>query len=150
MQTTQPTVTLRRISSGDQGTAGELLLDGVRVGFTIEPPWRNNEPGRSCIPPGRYQAIWRKSPRYGWTYMLVDTRPRAYILCHPGNFGGDEQLGWQTHTRGCILLGTRHGYLQNKHGARQFAVLASRPAVRRFHEATGGRQLAWEVLKCQT
>ncbi len=46
---------------------------------------------------------------------------------HPGNVGGDTTQGFRTHTKGCILLGRRRGWLWG-----QKAVLSSRPTVMEF------------------
>ena len=122
-------VTLRRIDSTDHGTFGILLHKGEFAGFSLEPPWRGNMPNRSCIPVGWYDCMWHKSPRYGWTYMVTGVKGRSHILIHSGNLGGDAEYGFKTHTKGCILLGKRQGYLGG-----QRAVLVSRPMVRKFLE----------------
>ena len=108
--------TLERMESTEAYTLGRLVADGLSV-HTLEPPWRDNARGVSCIPPGRYDCERRKSPRFGWAYWLLATDPRQFILIHPGNVA--------CHTRGCILPGQRLGWLDG-----QRAVLLSRAAVR--------------------
>ena len=101
--------------------AAGMLHFGDHALHTIEPPWRNNEIGKSCIPAGKYRCTMRKSPRYGWKYWLLGTEPRTFILIHGGNL--------PKHTQGCILPGKRQGRLN---GAR--AVLNSKAAVSMLHE----------------
>lgn len=128
-----PVVINQRIESTDQGTVGRWIAPGGFSCFVMEPPWRNNARGLSCIPAGEYVCRWHRSPRYGWVYLVTDTAPRAWILQHPGNFGGDKTLGYKTHTLGCMLLGKQLGRLAGPKGL-QRAVLTSRPTVRRFFE----------------
>lgn len=126
-------VTLKRLEGTDQGTIG-ILSAGDFSCYTMEPPWRDNLPNRSCIPPEeKYHCVWHHSPRYGWIYLVGDVKNRSNILIHPGNVGGDRDKGLHTHTLGCILLGEKRGQLIIK-GKRQEAVLVSRSTCRRFYE----------------
>jgi len=93
-----------------------ILEFGANKIYTLEPAWRNNERGVSCIPTGSYPCIIRKSPRYGWKYWLQNTGKRTYILIHGGNL--------VKHTKGCILPGMRKGRLNGRP-----AVLTSKAAV---------------------
>lgn len=122
------TINIVRIEQSRQGTYGRLFMGDDFYCFTMEPPWRNNLPNRSCIPENVYRCLWHRSPRYGWVYRLVDVADRAHILIHSGNYGGDPELGYKTHTKGCILLGRRIGRL-----GKQRAVLISRSTVRHFN-----------------
>ena len=110
----------------DHGTEG-ILISGSFSRYTLELPWRNNHTNISCIPSGTYPAQIRVSPKYGIIYWVQDVDGRTYILIHAGNWAGDVAKELRTHTYGCILLGTRRGWLNG-----QRAVLASRIAVRRF------------------
>jgi len=126
------TLTLLRTESSDQGTFGELLTqDDQRLAYTLEPPWRHNERNLSCILTGTYPCLWAHSPHFGWVYHVTQVPGRGNILIHSGNFGGDTGKGFKTHTKGCLLLGTRLGIL-----GRQKAVLASRLAVHNLAEWT--------------
>ena len=124
--------TLERLESTADYTLGQLVADGLTV-HTLEPPWRDNARGVSCIPPGRYECARRKSPRYGETYWLLDTDPRQFILIHPGNLA--------RHTRGCILPGQRVGWLD-----RQRAVLLSRAAVREIEALFANEPFTLEII----
>jgi len=77
------------------GTNGTIYIDGVRICHSIELPWLNNKPGRSCIPEGTYELRKRRSPKYGDHYWLQDVPGRKYILVHPANHATKE-------LRGCI------------------------------------------------
>lgn len=122
-------VVLSRFEESFHGTRGKLFVNNEFFCYSIEPPWRGNMPNRSCIPEGKYKCIWHKSPRYNWVYLLVDVKDRSHILIHSGNYGGDTEQGFRTHTKGCILLGRKLGILGH-----QRAVLISRPTVRRFND----------------
>jgi hypothetical protein len=136
---------IRRLSHGDQGTRGVLILPEGVLCNTLELPWRDNRPNRSCIPCGQYDVLLRRSPRFGTTYHVQHVPGRSWILAHTGNLAGDVSKGYLTHVEGCILLGNYFGVLNN-----QLAVLASKPAVRRFMERMGGEpfRLLVEDMTC--
>ena len=92
---------LKRIKNTDKSTIGELYLDGKFLCYTLEPPWRNNETGRSCIPSGDYDLRPRSSGRFGEHYLVEGTGKRDGILIHVGNFPKD--------TTGCIVVGDSQG-----------------------------------------
>ena len=73
---TTPTAILQRTQTSDQGTLGTLTSGAFRC-YVLEPPWRDNARGLSCLPPGAYPCIWHHSPRFGWVYKLQNTAPRA-------------------------------------------------------------------------
>lgn len=92
---------LKRISITDKGTFGVLLEGNVPFALTLEPPWENNKPFVSCIPPNAYTGTLIKSPKFGSTYQLNNVPDRTHILFHKGNYGKD--------TNGCILVGEQYG-----------------------------------------
>lgn len=130
-----------RERSDDQGTPGYLEAPGFFCAV-LELPWRDNARNRSCIPAGLYVCSERWSPKYGWCYQVTQVPERDYILFHPGNLAGDRELGYLTHTYGCILLGRYHGVLEH-----QKAVLASRPAVREFQEYMASEAFELEIIE---
>lgn len=67
------------------GTNGELLLDGARVCYTIELPWKNNQRQVSCIPEGKYSLRRRYTPRFGWHLWVENVPGRDGILIHAAN-----------------------------------------------------------------
>jgi hypothetical protein len=89
------TATLTRGDSTDQGTVGRLSF-GDAVVYTLELPWRDNAPQKSCIPPGKYRLEIVKSPRFGRVYQVMAVPGRSSALIHPANFAGDADLGWTT------------------------------------------------------
>lgn len=78
-----------------KGTNGSLYHNGKLLCFTIELPWLNNLPRRSCIPEGRYQLTMRHSGRFGQHLLLNEVSNRTLILIHPANDAIRE-------LRGCI------------------------------------------------
>lgn len=120
-------VGLRRMAHSDQGTRGVLILpEGVYCN-TLELPWRDNRPKRSCIPCGEYDVAIRQSQRFGRIYEVKLVPGRSFILTHSGNLAGDVEKGLKSHVEGCILLGRYFGKI-----AGQTAILYSLPTVRAF------------------
>lgn len=122
-------VMIERLPGSDDGTPGDLYIDGRWFCHTLELPWRDNAPRVSCIPPGSYRIAVKNSPRFGRVYRLYSVPGRSEILIHSGNWAGDVALGYRSHVQGCILLGNRRGRLDG-----QTAVLVSKPAVTAFME----------------
>lgn len=89
-------IRLIRISSSDKGTFGVLLDGDQPMCVTMEPPWKDNEVGKSCIPDGEYAAMPHDGPKFQNVWELV-VPGRDAILIHAGNFLKD--------TTGCILVG---------------------------------------------
>ena len=77
------------------GTNGVVLLNGERVCYSIELPWRDNVRNISCIPEGIYPLSKRYSNRFGWHIWVKDVPQRSGILFHPANDA-------QREVRGCI------------------------------------------------
>jgi len=119
---------LTRFKTGPQGTQGVLTI-GDFVARILELPWRNNKPSVSCIPNGDYKAVMRKSPKFGDTYWINPVPGRSWILTHSGNFAGDKDCGFKTHSNGCLLIGR---YFGKAHG--QLAVLLSKITLLEFHD----------------
>ena len=121
------TVLLQRLISSNQGTLGLLSSPGF-LGYSLELPWRDNNKGKSCIPPGVYVCKKVNSPSFGSVYKVLKVPDRSNILIHAGNLAGDVLKGFKSNSAGCILLGKKAGRLNN-----QLAVLISKPTVRNFH-----------------
>ena len=78
-----------------KGTNGTLYTNGEKVCHTIELPWKENLPQRSCIPEGRYELQWRWSARFKHHLLVTGVPNRSLILVHPANDAQQE-------LRGCI------------------------------------------------
>lgn len=115
---------LVRTSTGDEGTFGHLIIGDRVQCATLEPPWKNNDAGRSCILQGSYRAKEWTSPRHGECYWLEDVPGRSEILIHAGNWAGDRQLGRRSDSEGCILVGSHVTVVDGQRG-----VVSSRVAL---------------------
>ena len=96
------TIELLRTDYAEQGTRGILTLPHGWACFTIELPWRDNEPYVSCVPEGDYPLRLRRSGVVerttdgefftGWEVAGVPGR--SYIMIHVANY--------PPHLEGCI------------------------------------------------
>lgn len=75
------------------GTNGILRYRDEILCYTIELPWRNNQPMQSCIPEGRYPVVLRYSPRHKHHLLLKETGIRKLILIHRANDAIKELKG---------------------------------------------------------
>lgn len=132
---------LVREPSKEDGTYGVLTLPGGSSFNTLELPWRNNETGKSCIPPGTYKVEIRNSPKFGTVYEVKGVPNRSAILIHAGNTAGNTDRGLKSDVQGCIILGMSRGRLNN-----QSAVLESKPALAAFMQKMGGRSFTLNVV----
>jgi len=102
---------LFRYAYEDNATRGVLMSDDqVIFGYTLELPWKNNEPFKSCIKEGIYK-IWTDGPEI---IRLEDKNNRTGVMIHKAN--RVDQL------QGCIA----HGWRWNSRGN----LVSSRDAVR--------------------
>lgn len=88
---------LIRVGSSGRGTFGVLRRGAVPFGLTLERPWHDNQANVSCIPAGRYRCVRIRSPKFGWTFEVMNVPNRSHVLFHSGNTLED--------THGCILIG---------------------------------------------
>lgn len=113
----------------DKGTFGQWYSDdGTRLCYSVERPWRNNQPFVSCIPEGQYGLREYDSPKFGNVLILVNTdlgvglypgeAQRSAILIHAANMPSELQ--------GCIAPGS---YLTSMNG--EWAVADSRRALKK-------------------
>ena len=102
-------ITLKRSQQDDYGTFGSLLDDnGDSLCVTVELPWRDNEPQKSCIPAGVYNVIPHNSPAHPDTWEISGVPGRSEILIHSANFP-DELLG-------CVGAGQAISMIEGKLG----------------------------------
>lgn len=136
-------ITINRELSTNEGTEGILTArfqDSKLTLRTIECPWKKNKVNYSCIPAGNYICRIVISPRFGRRYEIYDVPKRTHILFHPGNRAGDREIGFESDSRGCILLGMDCGTLGG-----QKAVLNSRHALGAFEAFCAGRDFQLEI-----
>ena len=86
----------------DRSTIGQLYVDDLEECFTLEdvvrPAGEAKVPGRTAIPPGRYQVTMTYSTRFKTVLPeLLDVPGFTAIRIHAGNTDAD--------TAGCILVG---------------------------------------------
>lgn len=114
---------LTRFAQLEDVTIGRLNYAGQYF-FTVERPWKDNEPNISCIPTGNYQMGRVDSPKFGPdTWEIRDVPGRTHILIHVANTADD--------VLGCIGLGrTVYPTLGG--------VGSSRVSVDKFHDLTAG------------
>lgn len=124
---------LQRGKSTDQGTFG-ILSFGNFACFTLELPDRDNLPQFSRVPEGEYVCSWLLSPKFGKCFQLMNVPHRNNILLHAGNFAGDVEQGYLSHSHGCILPCETTGRMEG-----QDAGLLSRMAVVKLHKALDKR-----------
>ena len=132
---------LQREASQEDGTYGVLTLPDGSTFHTLELPWRNNETGKSCIPPGTYKVEIRESPKFGRCYEVKSVPSRSAILIHAGNTAGNVDKGLKSDVQGCILLGMGRGRINN-----QIAVVESKPALASFMQKMGGASFTLNVV----
>jgi hypothetical protein len=88
----------RIIEKAGQCTIGQLYVDGQRVGYSLELPWKWNQRSKSAIPEGVYSGHLRYDKKDQWRIQLNNVKGRSGIQIHIGNV--------PKHTKGCILVGT--------------------------------------------
>lgn len=129
---------ITREPSTPEGTFSTGILDNDLSWRFVELPWHDNEPTRSCIPPGEYIARLTHSAHFGRTvYLLEDVPERSAIEIHPANFGGDRDLGFHSELRGCAAPGNDVAVLVTPAGKLQRAVTHSGLALDQLIEAAG-------------
>ena len=97
---TKKEVFINRFSSEKVQTLGDLIYDGKPLCKTLELPWLNNASRISCIPPGKYAVVRRRSAKYGEHFHVTGVPRRSLILIHNANHY--HQL------LGCIGVGRTH------------------------------------------
>lgn len=107
MLTATLTRTLEAGENGNQGTFGELVIQGIGQSWvTGELPWRDNIPSLSRIDVGQYTCIPMPSAHFGRSvYNVIGTPGRSNVEIHMGNFCGDTTQGFKSDVLGCIIVG---------------------------------------------
>ncbi len=124
-----------RWGSTPMGVFGKIEIwndmELVYEGFTVEKPWENNVPFKSCVPVGIYKLEEHSSDKYGDNcYAIVGGTvshweapgfERYTCLFHIANTSNDVV--------GCIGIGTRLGSV-----GKRWAVVTSGPKIREFND----------------
>jgi hypothetical protein len=92
---------IARQKQAAQGTLGILSLNGSRLCFTLERPWRENEQTVSRVPAGTYPAVIRYERSDMWRLQLRDVPGLPGIRMHIGDDPPDAKA--------CMLIGNEVG-----------------------------------------
>lgn len=93
-------VTIKRKYFLDECIIGKVYINRKFFCYSLEKPWKNNEPCISCIPEGVYNTKKHSGEKYKNVPLIENVKDRSYILFHIGNSASD--------TKGCILLGNEY------------------------------------------
>jgi hypothetical protein len=143
-------LSIERGLSTDAGTFGMASIDST-IWHSLELPWRDNQHGISCIPPGVYTAKWIDAatlgaPHLGMVYHVLDVPGRTGILLHRANWAGDTAKGYHSDLEGCLSIGEATGELIPPGRAEpQMALERSGPAFDALFAITGGADIEVEV-----
>ena len=125
---------LKRFRYEQDATLGVLIVfdDAHNVIFsckTIEPPWRNNARGVSCVPAGEYDLLLEYSAKFQMKLWELKGVPgRSECKFHVANFA--RQL------EGCVGVGDKHIDIDSD---RVTDVTNSRDTLEKLHAAMGDR-----------
>jgi len=121
-------VHLFRLAQTEHATFGRLEgKDFTALGVTLEPPWKDNQHGISCIPAGTYECKRYLSPKHGYdVFEVLNVPGRSNIEIHVGNTPVD--------TEGCILVGTEFGKVDG-----EGAIVHSKTAFHALMQYLDGR-----------
>lgn len=118
-------------------TLGTLILPSGLILKTLERPWLNNRVNVSCFTEGGYIVKYLPrsgSGKYKRVWHVQDVPKRSGILFHNGNL--------VRHSKGCILVGRRHGALSG-----QPAVLSSASGLNAMRKELEGKDFILIVKK---
>lgn len=134
-------VILERLTTGDQGTFGRIVI-GDKLFYTGELPDRDNKTDISCIPVGVYVCHWTMSARFKREMYQVGGVPDRFgIRIHSANFVGDKSKRFRCQLNGCIALGEKIADM-----AGQKALIVSAPAVRNFETLMKKKPFILEIV----
>jgi hypothetical protein len=89
---------LTRKTLTEHSTIGDLSVDGVFFGYSLELPWRDNQHDISCVPEGTYPVKMIDSGHWKRTVPhLLKVPGRDLIEIHIANYPKD--------IKGCIGVG---------------------------------------------
>jgi hypothetical protein len=125
----------RFYAPGEMGTFGILRLPEFEC-YTVERPWRGNQPNVSCIPQGEYDLIPARYNRGGYdTFEIRAVPDRTEIKIHVGNTA--------LNVLGCIALGSALGWVESPLGTgARWGVINSKETFTQFMDQMRGVQEA--------
>lgn len=101
---------IRLNKSDDESTVSEVYLDDKFVYFSIEQPWNNNIPYKSCIPTGTYNLKPYNSFKHGETYCFWN--PNIGVTKYQDNSIENNRFAclshvanWAHQLEGCVAYG---------------------------------------------
>jgi len=129
-------VTIRRYARCPWGTYGHLTVsDSTFQCHTVEKPWRDNEPFRSCVPEGSYACLRRDHfLKKGAKYVLIAHDLDVYEHFYEINGDGGRYsclihvANKPSEVAGCIGLGTAQAFISG-----EWAVGRSAATVEHFN-----------------
>lgn len=132
----------RQVSDIALGTLSIASFSHVPDTFHyLEPPWMDNVPNKSCVPPGIYAGVWERSQRFGMVYHLIgngiclraaDLLPKRGITRWGCIAGHAANLHQQLQGCGAFGLSSKRNHAGNGKG-RSHYVGRSVPALRQVH-----------------
>jgi hypothetical protein len=142
---------LRKRHGGQTLGNAIVYVEGVMMKQfkTLELPWKDNQRGVSCIPPGRYVMRVRTSERHGRHLELIDVPGRSLILIHTGNYAESiNPTTGQSDIKGCILPGVAYADLN---GDGIWDITASRRTMNSLMDIINDRdELSIEIITAPT
>ena len=133
---------IRRFCYATWGTYGAVELPGGKELLTVEQPWNDNRPGKSCIPEGEYQcesAMYYAGDGVGGKrdYPAIEIfgsllNGRTLIKMHIANVPSE--------LRGCIAFGLAPGWYRG-----QWSVRNSTDAFAEVMKQFGGREFTLRI-----
>ena len=73
-------ITIERVANLPTGVWGRAMEDGKRIAWTLEQPWRDNKPFRSCIPAGQYVLTPFDGAKYKNTFAFYNPDLNVHIV----------------------------------------------------------------------
>lgn len=139
----EPLKLLLKTHSFSHGTFGELFnaTTAERICVTVECPWLNNQPGKSCTPAGDYTVEAHVSPKFGQcliisapTLSVTKEGPslRTHCLFHAANLASQLQ--------GCVAPGERFGVVND-----DWAVLNSQKMLQKLLVLVGNDKVPLRI-----
>lgn len=108
---------LNRLSDPDSSaTPGDMVV-GAETLYTLELPWADNHPQKSCVPLGLYELVEYDSPSHGNTWCLRNPALKIMgrdILSPDQVAAGLRSMceihaaNWSRQLLGCIAIGLDH------------------------------------------